>query len=274
MSLQMTTPDTIIENDHRPTVEWGVFTFFKPTKGPVITTILLVGLCVALGIWQLQRLQWKEGLIAELQQAQEETPVFKENLPEDLDELANKNFHSIMLPGEYVHAQEVHVIGRSINGEPGFNIYTPFRIADDGRMVLVNRGWVPQSKKQVADRPEDPQFDGLVFASGFISVPQGGSFFLPDHDVKGNVWFWPDIARINAEKGLDLPPFVIEAVNDTPAPNVLPLPRGDNEVELRNDHFNYALMWFSMAFAGMVIFFIYHLKSVKGDEDHAPTDKP
>lgn len=270
----MTKVESTATHDSRPTITCGVFTFYKPEKWPVIITLLLVGLCLALGIWQIQRLAWKEGLIAELTQAQEEKRIYKNTLPDDLASLTAKNFYSIMLPGTFIHEQELHIIGRSINGEPGFSVYTPFRIEDDGRVVLVNRGWVPQSKKALSDRPEDPQFDGLVFVSGFISVPQGGSMFLPDHDVKGNLWFWPDITRINAEKGLSLPPFTLEAVNSTPDPDALPLPRSGYEIELRNDHFNYALMWFSLSFAGLVIFFIYHLKSVKGDEDTPSAQKP
>lgn len=268
----MPAEETVI--DMRPTCDVGPFTFYKPTLGRWIVTLLLVGMCLGLGIWQIKRLEWKEGLVAELQAAQSSDKIYKETLPDNLAELAEKNFYPIMLPGEFVHEYEIDVVGRSIGGEPGFNVYTPFRIADDGRMILVNRGWVPQNKKEPENRPEDAFFDDTVFVSGFISVPQGGSGFLPDHDVKGNLWFWPDITRINAEKGLELPPFTIEVVNSEPPANVLPLPRADHEVELRNDHLNYALMWFSLSFAGLAIFFIYHLKSVKGDEDHEPKANP
>ncbi|MCH2546644.1 MAG: SURF1 family protein [Alphaproteobacteria bacterium] len=260
----MTKPSTP-SDDARPTVEIGVFTFYKPTKGPILITILLVGLCLVLGIWQIQRLQWKQGLIAEMQAATQER-IIKDTLPKDLNSLQQNNFYAIVLPGEFMHEHEMHMIGRSINGQPGYNVLTPFRIADDGRMILVNRGWIPQDKKKPEDRPEDVRFGGIVFASGFVSVPQGGSMFLPDHDVAGNVWFWPDIARINKEKNLDLPPVVIESVNANPVPDTLPIARTGVNVELRNDHLNYALMWFSLSFAGLVIFFIYHLKSVKGEE--------
>lgn len=260
----MTNPESTAD-DLRPTITCGALTFYKPTKGPVIITVLLVGLCFALGIWQIQRLAWKEGLISELTQAQSQTRISAENLPDNLATLVESNFHSIALQGTFIHKQELHIVGRSINGEPGFSVYTPFRIADDGRMVLVNRGWVPQSKKSLSNRPEDAQFDGLTWVNGFISVPQGGSPFLPDHDVKGNLWFWPDIARINAESGMNLPPFTIEAVNENPTPGVLPLPRSGYEVELRNDHFNYALMWFSLSIAGLIIFFIYHLKPMRNE---------
>lgn len=262
------------QTDVRPTVDYGPFTFYKPTVARVLVTLLLVGLCLALGIWQIQRLHWKENLLTELEQAQQNTPMYKHDLPENLNDLAQKQFYPIMLQGELLHEYEIHVIGRGPAGEPGFLIYTPLRIADDGRMILVDRGWVPQDKREPEDRPEDARFDGLVFVNGFLGPVKNGSLFLPDHDVKGNVWFWPDVPRINAENGLDLPNVVVEWVNKTPPPNSLPMPRAGYDIELRNDHLNYALMWFSLSFAGLVIFFIYHLKSMKGDEDHEPAAKP
>lgn len=268
----MNTSETTV--DTRPTCDVGPFRFYKPPMARLLFALFMIGVCVALGGWQLQRLQWKEALIAEVEIAQTSSKFYIDTLPDELDELREKNFYPIMLPGEFVHEHEMHMIGRSLSGEPGFNVYTPFRIADNGRMVLVNRGWIPQNKKELANRPEDDQFGGTIFVNGFISATQGGSMFLPDHDVKGNVWFWPDIERINAEKNLDMPHFTIEVVNADPVPGKLPIPRVDYEIEFRNDHFNYAMMWFSMAFAGLVIFFIYHLKSVKGDEGHDSTPKP
>lgn len=259
--------------DQRPTCSIGRFTFYKPTLGRWMVTLLLVGMCIGLGLWQVKRLEWKEGLIAELEHAQRSERVTTAGLPDDLAALREKNFWPITIEGEFRHGQEIHVVGRSIGGEPGFNVYTPLRLAD-GRMVLVNRGWVPQSAKAPQDRSQDPLPAGNVTVSGFISVPQGGSRFLPDHDVAGNLWFWPDITRINAEKGLQLPPFTVERVNARPMPDTLPLPRRDYQVELRNDHLNYALMWFSLSLAGLAIFIIYHFKSVKGDEGPDAQAKP
>lgn len=234
--------------------------FERPRWVAVLITVLLVGLCIGLGIWQIQRLHWKEGLIADLQAAQAGQPVTNNDLPPDLAVLAQKNFYPVVISGLFMHEQELHMVGRSRGGEPGFDVYTPLRLENDGRIVLVHRGWVPQNQKDPQQRQGDARSQKTVQIRGFISVSQGGSCFLPDHDVKGNVWFWPDIARINREKNLNLPPFVIEQVEQQPTPGALPVARRGYEVELRNDHWHYALMWFAMAASGLVIFVLSHRK--------------
>lgn len=229
-----------------PTLRIAGMEFARPTAVPVLMTMLLVGVCLALGIWQLQRLEWKEGLLAELARAQQEEKIYKEDLPENLDALMQQNFYPIQLAGEWLHEHELHIVGRSLYGEPGFNLYTPLRIADDGRLVLVNRGWVPQNEKPKDAVQPERRPEGIVFVNGFISVPQGGSPFLPDHDVAGNLWFWPDTPRIRIETGLELPDFVIEQVEAAPREGALPIARSGYEVQMRNDHLHYALMWFSL----------------------------
>lgn len=239
--------------------------FVKPRPWPVIITVFMVGLCVALGVWQVQRLQWKEGLIAELQRAQEESPITADTLPANLDELEDMNFHSVSLMGEYDYGTEFHVIGRSNSEEPGYHILTPFRIADDGRVVLVNRGWVPQDRKSVEDRGDaDARSAGNIYLKGYILVPQGGSPFLPEHDRAGNFWFWQDTAAMSDEAGADFPSFVIQRVEMTPEEGALPIAKRAFDVRLRNDHFAYSLMWFALAISGIIIFAVYHRKP-RGD---------
>lgn len=242
----------------------GGMEFVRPGLWPVVITVLMVGLCLALGVWQVQRLQWKEALIAELQAAQEQSPVTVEQLPADLAELRARNFHSVSLMGEYDYGREFHVIGRSNSEEPGYHVLTPFRIAGDGRVVLVNRGWVPQDRKEVEDRPQDVRSPGNIYLKGYILVPQGGSRFLPDHDRANNIWFWQDTAAMAEASGLELPPLVIQQVAETQGRDVFPVAKDAFDVQLRNDHFAYALMWFSLAFSGLVIFAIYHRKPRKG----------
>lgn len=250
------------------TVTLGAFTFYKPRPLPVIITLIAVGLCVGLGAWQMQRLSWKEGLIAKLESGQEGANLGKNSLPEDLDDLRDKEFHFVNLPGEFVHEYEFHLMGQRHHGQLGYDILTPFRIADDGRMILVNRGWVPTDKKEKAARAEeDPLFGGIIYMRGLVFAPEEGSIFLPEHNPEDNIWLFYDIAEMNEVSGLELPNVVVEMINPDILEGSLPIPRESGNLTLRNDHLNYAFIWFSLAFSGLAIFFIYHLKSVKGDEE-------
>ena len=249
-------------------VTWSVFTFKKPTRAAWISSIFLIGLCLFLGSWQLQRLEWKQNLIAKVETGQKERPVIVKDLPENLAEMNQFEFRKVILPGNFEHTHEFHLAGRrSDQGEPGFDVVTPFRIAENGGLILVNRGWVPSNKKEPKDRTEDARFDGILLVSGMLVKPSPAPIFMPKNNPETNVWLVADIDAMSKIVGEKLPPVILETINAAPPPGSLPIPRKDGVIELLNDHLSYAFTWFSLAFAGLAIFFIYHLHSMKGDED-------
>ena len=249
-------------------VSCGVFTFKKPTRAAWISSIFLIGLCVYLGCWQLQRLEWKQVMITKVESGLKERAVTVSDLPDDLTQMDQFEFRKVILPGNFEHTHEFHLAGRrSDQGEPGFDVVTPFRIAENGGLILVNRGWVPSTKKEPKDRTEDARFDGILLVSGMLVKPSPAPILMPENNPETNVWLVADIDMMSKIVGEKLPPVVLETINASPPPGSLPIPRADGTIELRNDHLSYAWTWFSLAFAGLAIFFIYHLHSMKGDED-------
>jgi surfeit locus 1 family protein len=235
----------------------GKWRFNRPNVFAVCITLLLVGICLALGIWQMQRLAWKNALIADLEKAQSEPPLTAADLPENDEALKALNFRKVRLTGIFMDDREFHLIGRYYQGALGYDVLTPFYLADSKRVLLVNRGWIPLEKKDPATRPELLAAGGTV-VEGLLLVSQRANPFLPDHDIHGNVWFWYDIARMNAETKLDMPSVVVETVNPHYKESRLPYPRANYAITLRNDHLYYAVTWFSLAFAGILIFFLAH----------------
>lgn len=251
------------------TYRLGSWDFYRPGKAAVFLTTLLVGICLALGIWQVQRLQWKESLIAELEAAKTQPPLTAAELSDDPEKLAALHFRKIRLTGVFMDDREFHLIGRYYQGALGYDVLTPFLVRDEARdeaqkkplVLLVNRGWIPLEKKDPADRPEPlSATNGEVTVEGMLLEANRGNPFLPDHDVKGNVWFSYDIARMNTEAELEMLPILFEAVEANHPESILPYPRGDYEITLRNDHFYYAVTWFALAFSGCVIFLLAHRK--------------
>lgn len=248
-------------------VTYGVFIFKKPTLAAWISSLVLIGLCLGLGVWQLQRLEVKEAMIAKMEAAKSARKIYVRDLPEDLQELGEMEYHNVSLPGHFEHEHEFHMVGRRHNGMPGYDIITPFRLEEHGGLILVNRGWVPNERKEPADRIEDPRFDGIIFLTGVLLKPGEAASYLPKNDPEHNVWLVADIDAMSKIVGEKLPPVIVETLNPTPPPNSLPIPRAESNIELRNDHMGYAMTWFSLAFAGFAIVFIYHLHAMKGDED-------
>jgi surfeit locus 1 family protein len=216
----------------------------------VASTALLFGL----GFWQLERLEWKRGLISAIQNTATTRAI--EGLPQDLDTLKTMGFVRIHLVGEYLHDYEIHLAARYYHSQLGYHILTPFQV-QDGRTVLVNRGWVKADDKFSANR-SDGQVKGVQSIIAMVRTDNDRSFFTPNPDVKDNVWFWRDVKAIRKATGLDLVPVTMDVLYDAPAGGK-PLP-SDGLIELRNDHLGYAITWFLVGITGIITFFFFHYR--------------
>jgi surfeit locus 1 family protein len=224
---------------------------FRPTLGPTLFTIPALMVLLGLGTWQVERLQWKQALIAE-REARVSAPAIA--VPSDSD-IAALEFRRVKVTGHFLHDREMYLAARSLNGNAGFHVVTPF-MAEDGIMVLVDRGWIPLDRKDPATRVEG-EVPGTVTIEGLIR--QGGvpRWFLPDNSPGKNVWFYVDIAAMAVQSGISTArPFFIEA-GAAKNPGGYPI-GGQSRVELPNNHLQYALTWYSFALTLVVIYLIYH----------------
>jgi surfeit locus 1 family protein len=214
--------------------------------------LALAGLAVlvSLGAWQLERLAWKQDLIARTEARSQAAPELLP-VPPDWARLDpdRYEYRAVELEGRFRHADEVHVYTalsspRGAHGGPGWWVMTPLEL-DGGGTVFVNRGFVPESHKDAATRPEG-QVTGDVEISGLVRMAEPQGPFIPDDEPDNNVWFTRDPARMAAALGLEGPvaPFFIDARE--PAPGGLPQ-GGETVLTFRNDHLGYALTWFGLA---------------------------
>jgi surfeit locus 1 family protein len=209
-------------------------------------------MCIGLGGWQLERLQWKRGLIAEREAAVAAPPV---RPPEALAEARSMAFRHIVYEGVFLNDKEILLGATSPrDGDAGFDVLTPLREAG-GRIVFVNRGFVPSQLKDPNSRRAG-QPEGTVRVAGLLRLPpdEKPGWFLPDNRADINYWFWVDLPAMAAADGLgDVAPFYIDA-DATPNPGGWPQ-GGVTPLELPNNHLQYAITWFSLA-AGMVVVYI------------------
>ncbi len=123
---------------------------FRPTFWATVFTIPAMAILLALGTWQVQRLHWKEGEIAKRQERSQGPGIA---LPTDFPDPAGVEFTRVALKGSFLHDEEFYLGARTESGRVGLNVVTPFLLAD-GRILLVNRGWVPQEMRDPASRAE------------------------------------------------------------------------------------------------------------------------
>ena len=137
---------------------------------------------------------------------------------------------------------------------------TPLR-EPGGRIVFVNRGFIPAELKDPAKRSAG-QISGTVRVAGLLRLPpaEKPAWFLPDNRADLNYWFWIDLPAMAAADELDrVAPFYIDA-DATPNPGGWPK-GGITRLELRNDHLQYAITWFSLAVALIVVYVLFHRRN-------------
>jgi surfeit locus 1 family protein len=226
-----------------------------------LVTIVFVILC-GLGVWQLQRLAWKNDLITTVESRTALAPVAAPGPAEwprlDYDAV---DYLPVALVGAFHNDLEAHVyaslsdpIGGPIGGQ-GYFVLTPFQTVD-GWWVIVNRGFVPTERKDPATR-SGGQTEGLTEITGLLRQPQGRNAFTPPDDVAGNVWFTRDPAAIAEARGLPgalLAPYYIDARFDPSLPGGLPQ-GGETVVSFPNNHLQYVITWFGLALALLGVFF-------------------
>lgn len=228
---------------------------FRPTLLPTLMTLPALLVLLALGTWQLQRLAWKETLIAERQTQLAAVPA---PLPQFTDAAAGGLAHRrFSVRGRFLHEQTLFYGAPAVGGMPGVELLTPLRL-DDGRMIVVNRGWIPLDARQAAARPQTLTEGAVAIIGVLRPASTETGWFTPEPDRRAGHWFSYDVAAMAAHLALPLLPAVLEAVPDAERGR-LPLARAA-EVNLVNHHLQYALTWYGLALALAVIYTVYHLR--------------
>ena len=227
---------------------------FRPGLWPSLATLLGLIVLVGLGTWQVERLHWKEGLIAEraARLAAPATP-----LPADADWPA-WDFRKVELRGTFRHDLEQLFGASTHDGQLRYHVLTPL-LREGGPAVLVDRGWVPTDRVHPAARREG-QIEGPVTITG-IARYRGADrpgWFTPANDPGQRMWFSYDLPALERALGLELLPVVVEA-DDRPNPGGLPV-GGLTRIELPNNHLQYAITWYGLAAALLAVYVAFGLR--------------
>jgi surfeit locus 1 family protein len=231
---------------------------FRPLPKLTVWFLFAFALLIGLGVWQVQRLQWKENLIATVNVRIGAAPVaLDEALRSSVDDA---EWRHVSVSGTFLHDREVYLFGQSkedANGDSGVgvDVITPLRQAN-GDVVLVDRGFVPQDKKDPATRAAG-QVPGSVTITGVLRASQEPGYFTPVANARDRMVFARDVPAIAALAGVKpARPIVIQA-DATPNPGGWPL-GGQTVVDFPNNHLQYAITWFALAFIAMVFYLLYH----------------
>ncbi|MGH7019933.1 MAG: SURF1 family protein [Brevundimonas sp.] len=220
--------------------------------GAVMFAVLFAGFS-ALGVWQVQRLAWKQDLIRQVDARVHAAPVAAPP-PEQVVTRQADQYRRVVVSGRFDHSREALVKAVTDLG-PGYWVLTPL-VSDQGFTVLINRGFVPSERQKPTDRAAG-QIEGPTTVVGLLRLTEPDGGFLRANDPAGDRWFSRDVAGIAKARGLQGPvaPYFIDA-DATPNPGGWPR-GGLTVVSFPNSHLIYALTWFGLALmsaAGFVLF--------------------
>jgi surfeit locus 1 family protein len=222
-----------------------------------LAALLGIVLLCGLGIWQLQRLAWKEALIAEIagREAAAAVPYA------GIDPATVPDFTRVTVEGRYL-PQNSRFLITTFDGGPGWQVVTPLAI-DGGAVLLVDRGAIATADRA---RIEGEAMSAHLTLAGILrhhGEPRGP--FAPDNDVQANSWYWWDVpamlAAMKLPDGARPSPVVLQllpedGVDQFPAPQ-------PPTANLHNNHLQYAVTWFSLAAVLAAIAFLFirgHIK--------------
>jgi surfeit locus 1 family protein len=226
----------------------------------LVPALLGFAMLVALGTWQMERKAWKERLIADLTErlAKPATALPAPSSWASLDG-TSEQYRRVKFSGMFDYGKEALIYAAAsafrpdVSG-PGYWVFTPARLAD-GAFVMVNRGFLPESRKDAASRA-DGEIAGPIEIVGAMRWPDSRHWFSPADDPSHNLWFARDPEAIAEAKGVrPVAPFYVEQESPVP-PGGLPQP-GKIVVQLRNEHLQYALTWYGLALTLVVVFVVW-----------------
>jgi surfeit locus 1 family protein len=202
----------------------------------IVASAIALVILLSLGVWQLQRLAWKQGLITELQNAASATPT----------ELGTQNdvadYLRLKASGQFLQPPQFMVT--SFQGTPGWTVIAGLKV-DEQRVLLVELGKIPESARTAFKLPSD-----TVSVRGQVlhHANQQG-MFDPENNETAATWYWWDVpalaATVSGSNNAAVLPFVLHmepsaALPGGPEPQKL-------VANLRNNHLGYAITWFGLA---------------------------
>ena len=243
---------TNINNEARRTV-CAFFRFeFMPHK--LFTWLFIAGgtvILLSLGQWQVNRLVWKQSILVEIDGKISGLP---QHLPSNIKETEHK-YLPVELSGK-IKGSFIKVMASQKFIGAGYRIITPFEL-QKGNVILVDLGFI---RHELASKIS---LSGDLNIIGNLHWPKEVDFFTPDPDQKNNIWYARDVNGLSKELGTE--PILVVAKSFSPSiVHLDPLPI--NTKNIPNNHKQYAITWFALAFIwlGMGLFFIYRTSKTRG----------
>jgi len=218
---------------------------------PLIFGLAGAAVLVSLGVWQVQRLTWKQGILAQIEARIDAAPVAIPDTPSPDD-----RFLAVQVTGTLVEPA-LRVLVSTRDQGAGYRLINAMET--DGRRIMLDRGYIKN------DLPTPPAPQGEVTVTGNLHWPEERDSYTPENDRAANIWFARDLDAMAA--ALNTAPVLLVARDLPGDTGVTPLPVGTEGIP--NDHLGYAIQWFGLAAVWTAMLGLYiwrQRKPVKGTD--------
>lgn len=219
---------------------------------PGLMSLAMFAVLLALGTWQVERLHWKQAILAQIASAEAAPAVPLQAVPQPYTKVAVTG----RLRNDLSALYAAEVRNTDTGPQMGSFLIEPLERAD-APPLLVQRGWVPQQRRKPIAQPQ-----GVVTITGYIRPPEISGPFSARDDLATRVFYSLDPTAIGTALGLQqVAPFVLVALG-SPPPERWPdparhLPRPPN------NHLSYAITWYGLAAALVVIFVVWLRRTLR-----------
>ena len=219
----------------------------------IFVSLVVFSILMALGNWQLKRLAWKEDLLSNISSRTNSAPVAFDEILKRFETGEDVEYIPVYVNGYFQHTDEKHYYATH-NGVPGWYVFTPLHF-ENTQTVFVNRGFVPTALKFSNLRLES-LINGKTKVIGLVRIPpvEKPNIFTPENQINKNEFYWRDLKAMS--DSVDLPnentiaPLFIDAKQDQ---NLIFPIGGTTQIHLPNNHLQYAVTWFGLAFVLVII---------------------
>ena len=237
---------------------------FKPRLVPTIATLLLLPVLINLGLWQSNKAEQKQSQQDLFEKRGSDALI---NIGPDEVNLETVRYYRVLARGKYEPEYQVLLDNQINKSQAGYHVITPLQISGSNMRILVNRGWIPLG----ADRNLLPLVttpEGDVEITGYAHDPAGRYFELSKPEDKQGSWqkVWQnlDIKRYKKSVPFSVQPAMILLDPDNTAGGfVRDWPKPDFRMDVNR---GYAIQWYLMSFALVVIYLVTNLKRTSPEE--------
>ena len=241
---------------------------FKPIFSLTVFCLILFGVFLSLGIWQVNRIEEKGLQQHVIDKRTEQRPLSLNQSPTP-DILP---YLKATATGKYRESEQFLLDNIIQNGKPGFYVITPFEIDGTDDVVLVNRGWIAQQKIRL-DLPEITIKSGNQTLHGTLAKPRSKPVILGNIDSPISdtppLWYYMDAEHFEKTVGYHVLPLILRLAPASSANPDSSLIRQWPKFEAKTGmHIGYAIQWFVFALFVLIAFFGTSFKKNNTGSEH------